>query len=88
LIEIAKAKVKLDEALTKKNKTFHLGIEEKYTRLVTNVKNMYNAKQEYLKAKKENVLSKADIKVIKSKYKDLKIEFVEAKKNYKASTLA
>ncbi|ASG67225.1 fatty acid desaturase [Francisella halioticida] len=88
LVEIAKAKVKLDEALTKRNKTFHLGIEEKYTKLVANVKNMYNAKQEYLKAKKENVLSKADIKAIKSKYKDLKIEFVEAKKNYKAITLA
>jgi stearoyl-CoA desaturase (delta-9 desaturase) len=88
LIEIAKAKVKLDEALDKKNKSFHLGIEEKYTKLVTNVKSMYNAKQEYLKAKKENVLSKADVRAIKSKYKDLKIEFIQAKKKYKASTLA
>lgn len=89
LIEIAKAKVKLDEALTKKNKTFDLGIEELYAKLVANVKSMYSAKQEYLKAKKENVLSKADIKEIKSKYKDLKIEFIQAKKKYnKASTMA
>lgn len=79
----------MEEALTKKNKTFHLGIEEKYAKLVANVKNMYNAKQEYLKAKKDNVLSKADIKEIKSKYKDLKIEFIQAKKKYnKASTIA
>jgi stearoyl-CoA desaturase (delta-9 desaturase) len=88
LVEIAKAKVKLDQALMKKHKTFHLGIEEKYAKLVANVKSMYNARQEYLKAKKENVLSKADIKAIKSKYKDLKIEFVQAKKKYnKASTI-
>ncbi|MDE5002765.1 acyl-CoA desaturase, partial [Francisella tularensis subsp. holarctica] len=32
LIEIDKAKVKLEEALTKKNKTFHLGIAEKYAK--------------------------------------------------------
>lgn len=89
LIEIAKAKVKLDEALTKKNKKFHLGIEEKYTKLVANVKSMYSAKQEYLKAKKENVLDKAEVKAIKSKYKDLKIEFIQAKKKYnKASSVA
>ncbi|AIT09403.1 fatty acid desaturase [Candidatus Francisella endociliophora] len=89
LIEIAKAKVKLDEALTKKSKSFHLGIEEKYAKLVANVKNMYSAKQEYLKAKKENVLCKAELKAIRSKYKDLKIEFIQAKKKYnKASTIA
>lgn len=89
LIEIAKAKVKLDEALVRKNKSFHLGIEEKYTKLVANVKSMYSAKQEYLKAKKENVLDKAEVKAIKSKYKDLKIEFVQAKKKYnKASSVA
>ncbi|MDE4986508.1 acyl-CoA desaturase, partial [Francisella tularensis subsp. holarctica] len=53
------------------------------------VKNMYNANQEYLKAKKDYVLSKADIKEIKSKYKDLKIELIQAKKKYnKASTIA
>ena len=48
---------------------------------------MYSAKQEYLKAKKDNVMSKADIVAIKSKYKDLKIEFIKSKKNYKASTI-
>jgi len=41
LIEIAKAKVKLEEALTKKNKSFHFGIEEKYAKLVANIKKMY-----------------------------------------------
>lgn len=87
LVEIAKAKVRLEEALLKNNKTTHFGIEEKYAALVANIKNMYSAKQEYLKAKKENVMSKADISAIKSKYKDLKIEFIESKKNYKASTL-
>ncbi|AXA33327.1 fatty acid desaturase [Francisella adeliensis] len=88
LIEIAKARVKLDEALLRKTKTSHFGIEEKYAKLVANVKSMYSAKQEYVKAKKDNVLSKADIKAIKSKYKDLKIEFIDAKKKYKASIVA
>jgi stearoyl-CoA desaturase (delta-9 desaturase) len=70
-----------------KNKTTHFGIEEKYAKLVANIKSMYSAKQEYLKAKKEKVMSKADIGAIKSKYKDLKIEFIESKKSYKASTI-
>ncbi|QIV95547.1 stearoyl-CoA desaturase (delta-9 desaturase) [Allofrancisella inopinata] len=87
LVEIAKAKVKLEETLKRKNNASQLGIEEKYTKFVANVKSMYGAKQEYLKAKKDNVLSKADIQAIKSRYKDLKIEFVEAKKKYRASTL-
>ena len=87
LVEIAKARVKLDGALLRKNKTTHFGIEEKYTKLVANIKSMYSAKQEYLKAKKDNVMSKADIGAIKSKYKDLKIEFIKSKKNYKASTI-
>lgn len=88
LVEIAKAKIKLEEALSRTGKTSHFGIEEKYAKLVANVKSMYNAKQEYVKAKKENILSKADIKAIKSKYKDLKVEFIDAKKKYKASILA
>ncbi|MFC4893055.1 fatty acid desaturase [Pseudofrancisella aestuarii] len=86
LIEIAKAKVKLEQALESTNKIKHSAIEEKYAAFVSNMKSMYNAKQEYLKAKKEKVLSKADVKVIKSKYKDLKVEFVESKKSYQAST--
>ena len=87
LIEIAKAKVELEEALERKHKDSHFRIQEKYNNLVASVKNMYSAKQEYIKAKKASVLSKADIKVIHSKYKDMKIEFAKSKRSYKASTL-
>ena len=82
LIEIAKAKVKLEKALNIKDEKYHFNIQEKYKSLVKSVKEMSSAKIEYLKAKKETSLSKADIKIIKAKYKALKLAFFESKKNY------
>lgn len=85
LVEIAKAKIDLEHALSTKSDSTHDTINERYTNLVSKIKNVSSAKKEYLKAKNDSTMSKDDIQVIKSKYKDYNVEFVDAKKSYKSS---
>jgi stearoyl-CoA desaturase (delta-9 desaturase) len=88
LIEVAKARIIHEEALSSTCKTTHSTLEEKYTNFVSAMRKMYGVKQEYTKAKKENIMSKSDLNNIKSQYKDLKVEFLKSKKVYQASTMA